>query len=70
MKNYLYLISGQENISKFENFHEECQDIDLEKVLKVEFSTEEDKIKAVNLMYITNSEYICIDEDEYNLLIN
>jgi len=70
MKNILYIILGKHNVKCNEEFYEECQNIDTSKVRKIEFSTEQDKKKAIDIIYNTQAFYTIIDEDEFNFIVN
>ena len=70
MKNILYIILGKHNVKCFEDFQEEVQNIDTSKVRKIEFSTQEDRKKTIDLIYNIQGFYTIIDEDEYNLIVN
>jgi hypothetical protein len=70
MKNTLYIIRGKHNVECFDDFDEEAQNIDTSKVRKIEFSTEEDRQKTIDLMYNIEGFYTIIDENEYNLIVN
>ena len=69
MKNVLFLLMGKHNIESWDD--DEIQDIDLDDVKKVEFNDSESRQTTINILeQFAIEDYIILDEDEYNSLIN
>jgi len=71
MKEKLYLILGFENVYNWDQ--NEIQDIDENEVVFFEFETEEEKkryIKTLPVVCRGYENFLIIDEDEYNFIVN
>ena len=69
MKNILFLLMGKHNIESWDD--NEIQDIDLDDVKKLGFKDSESRQPTIDILeQFAIEDYIILDEDEYNFLIN
>ena len=67
--NVLLLLIGKHNIESWDE--NEIQDIDLDDVKRVEFTDDKSKETIIEILcQFVLEDYIILDEDEYNFLIN
>lgn len=69
MKNVLFLLMGKHNIESWDD--NEIQDISLDEVKRIEFTDEQSRQTTIAILeQFALEDYIILDEDEYNFLIN
>ena len=56
---------GKHNEKCYDNLEEEIENINLSQVKKVKFSSQQDKRKAIDLLYDSKARYIIIEKEEF-----